>query len=112
MSRENAVRTGSYPVADLWISEVHMKLARSAALAGVLLMAAPEFAAAQGIPLPQPAPRSRNQPARPPALPTDAAGRPIPARPPGESIPYDGSQPPRALVDRESTYLPPSQHPS
>jgi outer membrane lipoprotein-sorting protein len=105
MSRENAVRTGSYPVADLWISEVNMKSARSVAFAAALLIAAPEFAAAQGIPLPQPAPRSRNQPARSPALPTDAAGRPIPVRPPGESVPYEGSQSQRALVDRVSTYL-------
>src|SRR5712675_915055 len=104
MSRENAVRSSSYPVADLWISEVNMKSARSAALAAALLIAAPELAAAQGIPLPQPAPRSRNQPARPPALPTDAAGRPIPVRP-GESVPYDGSASQRVLVDRVSTYL-------
>jgi outer membrane lipoprotein-sorting protein len=81
-----------------------MKSARSAALVGVLLIAAPELAAAQGVPMPQPAPRSRNQPARPPsaAMPTDPAGRPIPARP-GESVPYDGSQ--RPLVDRVSNYL-------
>jgi outer membrane lipoprotein-sorting protein len=79
-----------------------MKSARSAALVGVLLIAAPELAAAQGVPLPQPAPRSRNQPARPPSMPTDAAGRPIPAHP-GESVPYDGSQ--RPMVDRVSNYL-------
>jgi outer membrane lipoprotein-sorting protein len=81
-----------------------MKSARSAALVGVLLIAAPEFAAAQGIPLPQPAPRSRSQSARPPAMPTDAAGRPIPVRP-GESVPYEGSQSQRALADRVSNYL-------
>jgi outer membrane lipoprotein-sorting protein len=82
-----------------------MKSARSAALVGVLLIASPELAAAQGIPLPQPAPRSRNQPARPPAsMQTDAAGRPIPVRP-GESVPYDGSQSQRALADRVSNYL-------
>jgi outer membrane lipoprotein-sorting protein len=82
-----------------------MKSARSAALVGVLLIAAPELAAAQAIPIPQPAPRSRNQPARPPAsTQTDAAGRPIPVRP-GESVPYDGSQSQRALVDRVSNYL-------
>src|SRR5258706_6177605 len=104
MSRENAVRSGSYPVADLWISEVNMKSARSAALAAALLIAAPELAAAQGIPLPQPAPRSRNQPARPPALPTDAAGRPVPVSP-RECVPYDGSQSQRVRVDRASTYL-------
>src|SRR6266849_3548841 len=105
MSRENAVRSGSYPVADLWISEVNMKSARSAALVGVLLIASPELAAAQGIPPPQPAPRSRSQPARPLApIQTDAAGRPIPLRP-GESVPYDGSQSQRALVDRVSNYL-------
>lgn len=80
-----------------------MASARFTALAGVLLVAAPLIVAAQGVPLPQPAPRNRNQPARPPAsLPTDAAGRPIPVRP-GESVPYDGSQ--RALVDRVSNYL-------
>src|SRR5258706_4133350 len=104
MSRENAVRSGSYPVADLWISEVNMKSARPAELGAALPIAAPELAAAQGIPLPQPAPRSRNQPARPPALPTDAAGRPVPVRP-GEAVPYDGSQSQRVLVDRVSTYL-------
>lgn len=85
-----------------------MASARLAALMGVLLVAAPVITAAQGVPLPQPAPKSRNQPARPPAsppssLPTDAAGRPIPVRPSGESVPYDGSQ--RALVDRVSSYL-------
>jgi outer membrane lipoprotein-sorting protein len=59
--------------------------------------------AAQGVPLPQPAPKNRTQVARPPApIPTDAAGRPIPVRP-GESVPYDGSQ--RTLVDRVSNYL-------
>ncbi len=80
-----------------------MASARFALLAGVLLAAAPMIVAAQGVPLPQPAPKSRNQLARPPApLPTDAAGRPIPIRP-GESVPYDGSQ--RALVDRVSNYL-------
>jgi len=80
-----------------------MKSVRSAALVGVLLIAAPELAAAQGVPIPQPAPRSRNQPARPPSpTATDAAGRPIPVRP-GESVPYDGSQ--RPLVDRISNYL-------
>jgi outer membrane lipoprotein-sorting protein len=83
-----------------------MKSARSAALVGVLLIAAPELATAQAIPIPQPAPKSRNQPARPPAaMQTDAAGRPIPVRPPGESVPYDGSQPQRTLVDRVSNYL-------
>jgi len=77
--------------------------ARLVALVGVLLVAAPVLAAAQGIPLPQPAPKSRNQAARSQApMPTDAAGRPIPVRPP-ESVPYDGSQ--RALVDRVSNYL-------
>jgi len=82
-----------------------MKSARSAALVGVLLIAAPELAAAQGVPLPQPAPKSRSQPARPLApMQTDAAGRPIPVRP-GESVPYDGSQSQRALVDRVSNYL-------
>ena len=82
-----------------------MKSARSAALVGVLLIAAPELAAAQGIPLPQPAPKSRNQPARAPApMQTDAAGRPIPVRP-GAAVPYDGSQSQRALADRISNYL-------
>jgi outer membrane lipoprotein-sorting protein len=79
-----------------------MTSARLAALVGVLLIAAP-LAAAQGVPLPQPAPKSRNQAARSQSpLPTDTAGRPIPIRPP-ESVPYDGSQ--RALVDRASNYL-------
>jgi outer membrane lipoprotein-sorting protein len=79
-------------------------------LAGAMLMAAsmmlaPAMVAAQGIPLPQPAPKNRSQPpVRPPGLlPTDTAGRPIPIRPPGEPMPYDGSQ--RALVDRVSNYL-------
>jgi len=80
-----------------------MTSARLVALVGVLLVAAPALVAAQGVPLPQPAPRNRSQPARPPApMQTDAAGRPIPVRP-GESVPYDGSQ--RALVDRMSNYL-------
>jgi outer membrane lipoprotein-sorting protein len=80
-----------------------MILARLAALLGVLLIAPPLLAAAQGIPLPQPAPKSRNQAARSlSSMPTDTAGRPIPVRPP-ESVAYDGSQ--RALVDRASNYL-------
>jgi outer membrane lipoprotein-sorting protein len=80
-----------------------MALARLAALVGALLIAAPMIVSAQGVPLPQPAPKNRNLPARPPApMPTDAAGRPIPVRP-GESVPYDGSQ--HALVDRVSNYL-------
>jgi hypothetical protein len=41
-----------------------MTSARLAALLGVLLIAPPVLAAAQGIPLPQPAPKSRNQAAR------------------------------------------------
>ena len=74
-----------------------------AALVGALLIAAPAMVAAQGVPLPQPAPKNRTQPTRPPSpAQTDAAGRPIPVRP-GESVPYDGSQ--RALVDRVSSYL-------
>jgi outer membrane lipoprotein-sorting protein len=84
------------------LSEVKMTSARLAALVGVLLIAGP-LAAAQGIPLPQPAPKSRNQAARSASpMPTDTAGRPIPVRPP-ESVAYDGSQ--RALVDRASNYL-------
>jgi outer membrane lipoprotein-sorting protein len=80
-----------------------MTSARLVAWVGVLLIATPMLAAAQGIPLPQPAPKSRNQAARSQSpMPTDAAGRPIPVRPP-ESVPYDGSQ--RALVDRVSNYL-------
>jgi len=51
----------------------------------------------------QPVPKSRNQTARSVSpIPADAAGRPIPIRPP-ESVPYDGSQ--RALVDGASNYL-------
>jgi outer membrane lipoprotein-sorting protein len=82
-----------------------MGRARLAALIGAMLIVAPVMVAAQGIPLPQPAPKNRTYPAppRPPgSLPTDSAGRPIPVRP-GESVPYDGSQ--RALVDRVSNYL-------
>jgi outer membrane lipoprotein-sorting protein len=84
-----------------------MTSARLVALVGVLLVAAPMLAAGQGVPLPQPAPkRSTSQPAKqpasPPAFPTDAAGRPIPVRPP-EAVPYDGTQ--RPLVDKISAYL-------
>jgi outer membrane lipoprotein-sorting protein len=83
--------------------EVKMTSARLAVVVGVLLIAPPVLAAAQGIPLPQPAPKSRNQAARSLSpMPTDIAGRPIPIRPP-ESVVYDGSQ--RAIVDRASTYL-------
>jgi outer membrane lipoprotein-sorting protein len=78
-----------------------MGWARLVALVSVMLIAAPISVVAQGIPLPQPAPKNRNQTARPPVQ-TDAAGRPIPVRP-GESVPYDGSQ--RPLVDRVSRYL-------
>jgi len=65
---------------------------------------APEVAAAQGVPLPQPAPK-RPAPTIQPALSlqTDALGRPVPVRPSGETTIYDGSQ--RALVDRVSNYL-------
>ena len=73
---------------------------RLAALVSVMLIAAPIIGVAQSVPLPQPAPKNRNQVTRSPT--TDAAGRPIPVRP-GESAPYDGSQ--RALVDRVSNYL-------
>ena len=73
---------------------------RLAALVSVMLIAAPIIGVAQSVPLPQPAPKNRNQVTRSPT--TDAAGRPIPVRP-GEAVPYDGSQ--RALVDRVSNYL-------
>ena len=80
-----------------------MGRARLAALVGAMLIAAPVIVAAQGVPLPQPAPKNRTQVTRPPSpVQTDSAGRPIPVRP-GESVPYDGSQ--RALVDRVSNYL-------
>jgi outer membrane lipoprotein-sorting protein len=80
-----------------------MGRARLATLMGVMLIATPIMAVGQGVPLPQPAPKNRNQVPRPPMpVQTDAAGRPIPVRP-GESVPYDGSQ--RALVDRVSRYL-------
>jgi outer membrane lipoprotein-sorting protein len=80
-----------------------MGWARLATLVGVMLIAAPTMMVGQGVPLPQPAPKNRNQVARPPMpVQTDAAGRPIPVRP-GESVPYDGSQ--RTLVDRVSRYL-------
>jgi outer membrane lipoprotein-sorting protein len=81
-----------------------MTSARLVALVGVLLVAAPMLAAGQGIPLPQPAPKNRTQQAKPqtPAYPTDAAGRPIPVRPP-EPVPYDGTQ--RPIVDKVSAYL-------
>jgi outer membrane lipoprotein-sorting protein len=88
-----------------------MTSARLMALVAALLVAtAPMVAAGQGVPIPQPAPKNRNQPAaRPPQaatpapMQTDAAGRPIPVRPPTESAPYDGSQ--RAVVDKISSYL-------
>jgi outer membrane lipoprotein-sorting protein len=80
-----------------------MRPAHLAAVLGAMLTVAPAVVAAQGVPLPQPAPKNRTQAARPPAsMPTDAAGRPIPVRP-AESVPYDGSQ--RPLVDRVSNYL-------
>jgi hypothetical protein len=85
------------------LSKVNVTLAHPATLLGVVLIAAPVLAAAQGTPLRQPVPKSRNQAARSVSpVPTDAAGRPIPIRPP-ESVPYDGSQ--RAIVDRASNYL-------
>jgi outer membrane lipoprotein-sorting protein len=107
-SRENATERRYFR--QPWIgaccyrlSEVNMGLARLAALVGVMLFVAPMMVVAQGVPLPQPAPKNRNQVTRPPApIQMDAAGRPIPVRP-GESVPYDGSQ--RALVDRISNYL-------
>jgi outer membrane lipoprotein-sorting protein len=77
--------------------------ARLVALAGVLLAAAPLVAEGQGVPVPQPAPKRNTQAAKPPPLPTDAAGRPIPVRPPAESVPYDGSQYP--IVQKLSAYL-------
>jgi outer membrane lipoprotein-sorting protein len=80
-----------------------MARARLAVLVGAMLIAAPVIVVAQGVPLPQPAPKNRAPVARPPSpFPTDAAGRPIPVRP-GELVAYDGSQ--RALVDRVSNYL-------
>jgi outer membrane lipoprotein-sorting protein len=84
------------------LSGVKMTSARLAALVGALLIAVPP-AAAQGVPIPHPAPKSRNQAVRSQSpLPIDAAGHPIPIRLP-DSVPYDGSQ--RALVDRASNYL-------
>jgi outer membrane lipoprotein-sorting protein len=74
-----------------------------AALVGAILVGASMMAAAQGVPLPQPAPKKPAQTVRPPAsISTDAAGRPIPVRA-AEATVYDGSQ--RALVDRVSSYL-------
>jgi len=73
-----------------------------AVLAGACL-GAPAIVAAQGVPLPQPAPKKPTQVVRPPAgAQYDSAGRPIPVRP-GESVVYDGSQ--RPMVDRVSNYL-------
>jgi outer membrane lipoprotein-sorting protein len=75
-------------------------------------------ALAQGIPLPPKKPPQPVQTAQPPQpsqppqasqqvrpRPTinEAAIRPGPVRPPGDAVPYDGSQ--RALVDRISAYL-------
>jgi outer membrane lipoprotein-sorting protein len=76
--------------------------ARIVALAGALLVAAPVVAAGQGVPVPQPAPKKNPQTAKP-LVPTDAAGRPIPVRPPAESVRYDGSQAP--TVQKISAYL-------
>jgi outer membrane lipoprotein-sorting protein len=81
-----------------------MGRARLAISVAAMLIVAPVMVTAQGVPLPQPAPKNRAQPPRPTSpIPLDSAGRPIPMRPPGESVPYDGSQ--RALVDRVSNYL-------
>jgi outer membrane lipoprotein-sorting protein len=79
--------------------------ARLVALVGAMLVAAPMVAAGQGVPLPQPAPKKPPPAARQPAapVPTDAAGRPIPVRPPAESAAYDGSQYP--MVQKVSAYL-------
>jgi outer membrane lipoprotein-sorting protein len=61
-------------------------------------------AAAQSVPLPQPAPKKPTPAVKPPlSILTDAYGRPTPARPPTEMMVYDGSQ--RPLVDRMSAYL-------
>jgi outer membrane lipoprotein-sorting protein len=69
-----------------------------------ILSGTPQVAAAEGVPLPQPAPKKPAPTVRPPlSIQTDAYGRPTPARPTGESYVYDGSQ--RALVDRVSNYL-------
>jgi outer membrane lipoprotein-sorting protein len=89
-----------------------MTSARWVALVGVLLMVAPILARAQGVPVPQPAPKNRTQPApaarqqpAPPPSPvqTDSAGRPIPVAPPADSVPYDGSQYP--VVQKINNYL-------
>jgi outer membrane lipoprotein-sorting protein len=85
-----------------------MTSARVVALVGALLIAAaPMVAAGQSVPLPQPAPKRGNQAAAHPQAPapmqTDAAGRPIPVRPPAESVPYDGSQYP--VVQKINNYL-------
>jgi outer membrane lipoprotein-sorting protein len=84
-----------------------MTSARCVALVGALLVAAaPVVAAGQGVPLPQPAPKKNTQAAKPaplPPVPTDAAGRPIPVRPPAESAVYDGSQYP--VVQKINGYL-------
>ena len=47
-----------------------------ALVVGALFLAVPATMAAQGIPLPQPAPKNRTQAARALAMPTDALGRP------------------------------------
>jgi outer membrane lipoprotein-sorting protein len=90
---------------------VNMKPVRLAMLAAALLVAAPLAAAGQGVPVPQPAPKKNSQTAkpgahasaRPAAVPTDGAGRPIPVRTPAEWVPYDGSQYP--VVQKISAYL-------
>ncbi len=79
-----------------------MRPAGLAALIGALLIGAPAFAHADGVPLPpkKPAPSEVIRP--PVSIGPDATVQPVPARP-GEMTLYDGSQ--RALVDRVSAYL-------
>ena len=87
--------------------------ARAAAFTAALLLALPMTAVAQGgVPMPQAAPNkkppapsagARQPPAAPSPVPLDNTGRPIPVRPPQDSVAYDGSQ--AAIVQKLSTYL-------
>lgn len=80
---------------------MNMAKAGLVALVTAYLVCAAGAAFTQGIPLP---PKRPAPPPRPrPAITNEAVMPPVPARPPGEVVPYDGSQ--RTLVDRISTYL-------
>jgi outer membrane lipoprotein-sorting protein len=78
------------------------RLGPAAVLIANFVCVGPGGVAAQGVPLPPKKPPQTVVHPRPPIA-TEAAIRPGPVRPPGEAVPYDGSQ--RPLVDRISAYL-------